>query len=49
MQGMGRGVKRVVEAGQGREREREREREKWRPAMSTWRGQGENEERGGKG
>jgi hypothetical protein len=35
IQGMGRGVKRVVETEKGREEERV---EKWGPAMATWRG-----------
>jgi hypothetical protein len=34
---MGRAVKRVVEAEKGRERERV---EKWRPAMTSWKGEG---------
>jgi hypothetical protein len=42
--GMGRGVKRVVEAEKGREKERVG---KWRLAMATWKGEGGNGERGG--
>jgi hypothetical protein len=44
---MGRGVKRVAEAGKGREKEKV---EKWRLAMKTWREGGrEWGERGSKG